>query len=170
MLMRNTTVLAGLIGLYLWPCVVEDVTSIYTIYSEGGPWQQIINHFTRSLHMSSPDVKVHLIRYNGSSPHRLHKAGVLNASDSDWKEGLSLLKLQQQAVRMGQDRMNSWRASMLVKVQMIRSLVTRNQGKIVVVSDADHTFFPGWKRTVLECLRTKVHTLMDLNMPCHDGT
>jgi len=85
---------------------------------------------------------------------------------------------------MGQDRMNSWRASMLVKVQMIRSLVTRNQGKIVVVSDADHTFFPGWKRTVLECLQTadvcfefhmryddddmeqqKVHTLMNLNMP-----
>eukprot|EP00971_Amphidinium_carterae_P058019 1147463-Amphidinium_carterae.1 len=73
---------------------------------------------------------------------------------------------------------------MLVKVEVIRSLVARNQGKIVVYSDADHTFFPGWKRTVLECLQTadvcfeftmsyddddmaqkRAHKLMDLNMP-----
>eukprot|EP00971_Amphidinium_carterae_P334753 6470206-Amphidinium_carterae.1 len=88
LLMRSTAVLAGLLWFdsSTWPCLAEDVTSIYTCYSDGEPWPRIIDHFTRSLHMSSPDVKLHLVRYNASSPFRLYKAGILRASDRDWKE------------------------------------------------------------------------------------
>eukprot|EP00971_Amphidinium_carterae_P022410 441979-Amphidinium_carterae.1 len=136
-------------------CLADTVTSIYTCYSDGGPWPHILNHFVRSLQMSSPDIEVHLVRYNTSSPDRLHKAGVLEADYSDWKDGLSLLKLQQQAVQLAQDRLNSWRVAMLVKVVLMKWLVERHRGETLVFSDADHTFFPGWKRPVLDCLEAK---------------
>eukprot|EP00747_Dinoflagellata_sp_TGD_P170067 gnl/TRDRNA2_/TRDRNA2_200681_c0_seq1.p1 gnl/TRDRNA2_/TRDRNA2_200681_c0~~gnl/TRDRNA2_/TRDRNA2_200681_c0_seq1.p1 ORF type:complete len:353 (+),score=44.03 gnl/TRDRNA2_/TRDRNA2_200681_c0_seq1:128-1060(+) len=115
-------------------------------------WQALLNHFLASLRASSEEeLDVHVLRFNASSPMRRTGVGAyIQLNDtSPFAYGVNEI-----ANQMSTERFLAWHISMLFKAESWARVAGAhtNAGLTVLCADVDHTFFPGWRRVIEDCL------------------
>lgn len=132
------------------------LSRIYTIASAdaSGGWLEILRHFVSSIAASPEEaVEVRVLRFNASSPSRI--ASINGDVDLDmFNQSFAYWSVKALAETMDRPRWLSWHISMLYKAESWARVARspKNAGLFVIGADADHTFFPGWRRTIEDCL------------------
>lgn len=143
------------------------VVRIYTVASYGetsvpggpggchmrGGWPEILRHFLASLAASPREAaEVRVLRFNASSPSLLRAVGGDLPLEA-WSHSMYYSDSMRQGA-LNRPRWLAWHVAMFYKA-LSWARVARdpsNSGHAVLCADADHTFFPGWRRVIESCL------------------